>query len=437
MDQLFAVPCAPGSLREIEDGRRQPKLALAIALYSVLVNSQDDPDSGTLALWITTWLAQEIDRECGKGPLAAGPGPAARGVVQCFDRVARGRPHSGTNSRPTLADGIEAFQPLAVIIGDRREWPAKTRGDLFVSSASPSVDLAFLGSLLNRLDHPAQLYADKIVVASDPEYLLGSLNCNLLVVGSPSVNLAARLINGTAPFHFNIPKEWQAWDESVRQNRALGDPQLRELVWWLVRSVRDGATDVDESALLASSTTQLDPERVRTALELTRSLLRVRGPGLRSLREITQAFNTSGILDSVIGRVHANPNENEDYGLVSLARHPFSEDHVAILVAGIHGYGTAHALRLLAEQPGFFRSQPLGAVFRIGKHESETIGWARRLRAASMIPPADVTPAYGVTDVIQKLTKVLEDPDHSPQSYAEWATRDLEACIRFISQFSR
>jgi hypothetical protein len=53
-----------------------------------------------------------------------------------------------------------------------------------------------------------------------------------------------------------------------------------------------------------------------------------------------------------------------DYGVVTLCRHPWSENRVAIMAAGLHGPGTAAAVKLLSTENAFV-DHPLGGVFNV------------------------------------------------------------------------
>lgn len=423
------VPCSGGALREVESGRRPASLELVVALHTILKPNQSGRSDESLGLWLSSWLADSIDSKRRSGALREDSWVDARSVAERMLRSAR----TATTQRhgATLADGVGAFQPLGVVVGDLRAWPARTRGDLFVNSASPGMDLAFIGGVLNKLETPAEVFSDKITVASEPDYIREALNCNLLVVGAPSVNLMTRQINGSAPFHFNIPVDWQEWDRRVRANPDLDDPQLRRLVWVLVRKAGDSAP-LDEAGLREEFVEQLDSELIRKACCLTETLLTVRGQR-RSLADIVQAFHAAGISDCITGQVQANPRHNEDYAVVSLARHPYSDDHMAILVAGIGGYGTAHALRLLADQPEIFEERPCGAVIRVAIPEASRIGWGELLRQTTSAGRDDVTPKYKLSELLAKLTASSRaDAGFVPPAFEHWASTDLNNTIASI-----
>ena len=74
-------------------------------------------------------------------------------------------------------------------------------------------------------------------------------------------------------------------------------------------------------------------------------------------------FARSGILDPSYDRDRLRGircNNFVDYGAVSFARHPWSDKCVAILVAGLHGPGTAMAVKVLSERDAFVNARSAG-----------------------------------------------------------------------------
>lgn len=79
-------------------------------------------------------------------------------------------------------------------------------------------------------------------------------------------------------------------------------------------------------------------------------------------------FRSLGILDLADQEQHARITYgSNDFALVTLARNPWSVDgrHRAVICGGIHGPGTALALRELLTRPERFESYPLGAVLEV------------------------------------------------------------------------
>ncbi len=235
----------------------------------------------------------------------------------------------------TLQDFPDAFYPLTVITGDRRET-SKSRineADFGAVSASPA-ETRWIGELQLRRD--VEFLTDKVFVLESADQLRQRFSQrNLLVVGSPGSNHLARRIHLCRPiegwrpatpiFRFNPPQatlqEIEALLESLKTRRALelpgvqiGEQTERQVKHWLLFLFAGGI---------------LDP-----SYEFK----------LRALVKFP----------------------NVDFGLVSLARNPFSDDDrfVTILAAGFHMFGTAHAVRMLSKQQEFER-HPFGGVLRV------------------------------------------------------------------------
>lgn len=61
------------------------------------------------------------------------------------------------------------------------------------------------------------------------------------------------------------------------------------------------------------------------------------------------------------GRAQGRGN---DYGIVALAPNPWSEEHIVVIAAGVHGPGSAGALKMLAS-PEQFAQRPWGGVVQV------------------------------------------------------------------------
>jgi len=230
----------------------------------------------------------------------------------------------------TLVDWSKAFLPLVVFVGDRREAPPKTPADLLAASASMG-DLYYLSRL--SLPSDTEIRSDKTCVITSPESLRTLLEGkNLLVIGSPAANLMARAINGGSCFSFHVTPDalTQAYDF-----QKLLEP-IRYLPGELERYTES---------------------KCETPIQKEWS---------RRRRHLIYMFARSGILDPVdyAGLRGTSTGPSSDYGVVSLCKHPWSDSHVAIMAAGLHGPATAAAVKLLSKKDAF-KNHPLGGVFRV------------------------------------------------------------------------
>lgn len=409
---------SPATLRALEDGRRPIRLPLLLALHEIYTPGGFDTPAHSRLEWVRRWL------------MAQG---ADEGTTQLMaEAVERGRLRT-TAGRPTLADGIEAFLPLTLVVGDRREWPARSAADMFVESSSAGADLSAVPALIARMGTPrplspssVELTVDKELAVSSPGRMAEALGGrNLLVVGSPAVNLATRDVNPGAPFHFEVPEVWQKWERWVQRLPALDDPTLRLIVWDLVRSVPTGAADIPDAALREAES-RFGRAHIAEAAALTRRLLDVDGRGMRSLAAIMSHLRTRSIVDPVAEEVHSYPRQSQDFALVSLAPHPYDDDRVAILVAGMHGLGTASAMRSLSERPEVFARRPMGAVMAV---DAGGATWRRPPPGTTSAPAGAVqTPEYTVADLYDKLAGSRS----SAAAFQGWPPGDLRKAIELI-----
>jgi hypothetical protein len=222
----------------------------------------------------------------------------------------------------TLATFPEAFALRTLLTGDRREWPPQTSADVLAGSASTAGDLFYFHTLPGR----CAILTDKVVKLVRRDRLDQLLDHDFIVLGSPLSNLAAQEVNREASFRFAVPAD--ALELARRLEADLAEIRCapHKLKAYLDRSTPEGAQrGIDRENMLNgfASVDYSDP----------------------------------------IGPTHRK-NQRLQYGVVSLARHPWSDRHVAVLAAGDRGEATAAALKLLATK-GAFAQRPLGGVFKV------------------------------------------------------------------------
>lgn len=275
-----------------------------------------------------------------------------------------------------LTNFPEAFYPIVVVVGDRREDPPKSMADLLAYSVS-SVDVLFLQRLnLGRVD----ILSDKVFVLEDLQTLRRKYNCtNLLVIGSPAVNLLARKINDSALFCFNISEE--AKRKLARQEEILDEIKFDQESLQIYREILLGANSADKVLFKFKDRPGLDKELGDQCKGLLR---RYKNTGLKRWKDLIHEFDRPGIKDPIDKTIHGrSPKPHLDYGLISIARNPFSSDdkHLTVYVAGVHGPGTAHCVKLLADKSAF-QTHPYGGVVEIKIDIFK--GWTERVYDAKI-----------------------------------------------------
>jgi hypothetical protein len=295
----------------------------------------------------------------------------------------------------TLTDWPNAFFPLVVFVGDRREMPPQTPADLLAASASMG-DLYYFPKL--QLPPETEIRSDKTGVIAGSEGLRTLVqDKNLLIIGSPAANLMARTVNSGACFSFHVTLDASAQAEEFQK---VLEP-IRYLPGELER--------------YAGGTNPVTP------METKWSRLR---------RYMIYGFARSGILDPVdySGLRAVSTNKHSDYGVVTLCRHPWSEKHVAIMAAGLHGPGTAAAVKLLSQENAFL-NRPLGGVFRV--HVPTDAPWEERYKHLN--PEWDSHPyslesyASSVQQFADKYQKELEG------QFKFWNPSSVQALLKLVS----
>jgi hypothetical protein len=247
----------------------------------------------------------------------------------------------------TLHNWRDWFFPAAVFVGDRREdSPPRSPTDLLATSSSAAdyFNFSFL-----QLPNGTEIVSDKTLLLPAEETAAAMQRLrnrfgdkNLLVIGSPASNLATRALNRGACFSFSC---------SAEAMQVAGEIEK----------------EVEPFKLLPANLEDYARSHIGR------------------LRRMQLGFARSGILDPSYDKDRERlrgirTNTFVDYGAVSFARHPWSEKHVAILVGGLHGPGTAMAVKVLSQRDAFVE-RPLGGVFKV--HVPNDLPWDERFRHLS------------------------------------------------------
>ena len=250
---------------------------------------------------------------------------------------------------------------VTVVVGDRREPDPETPGDLFAKAPSTR-DLTWLFSL--GLPKDTVLWNDKIVSATTHESEIPSYlrERALLTLGSPVCNLMSRLGNKSACFPLKIDSALT--DKIDRYETMIGGME-------------------------------------RMAGDLEKLLNEI---GDEEYKKMLYNLRGEGFLDPLLKneKVGFGPDHNTDWASISFCRHPYSREHVAVLVSGLHLPGTMTATKLLAD-PDFFTDHPLGGVLKITIPDGL---WYERLMRCTV---KWNTPPYTMDDYLRKLKELETD----------------------------
>lgn len=274
-----------------------------------------------------------------------------------------------------------------VFTGERREERARTRLDCLVNAAAIS-DLKYLLQL--GLDPATELTVDKELTTrrSWDELVQHYGSRDVVSISSGAVNaMTALLIDGMVFRMDAMAEARRAYRRLVTDMGHLEtDPQQLQAFQACLAAADRLGSSADPALLLTEAGL---PSGLQTVAEDVAGLLRGSTPSQ------VASFFRQGILDPIM-RKRFQPEQGDDYAVVSFARHPFgAPDKVALVIAGTNGPATSAALWLLATQG--IEDWPLGAVMRVGG-----------VRANGLPNVEVVTKRYKPTDIPASIDEVLK-----------------------------
>jgi transcriptional regulator with XRE-family HTH domain len=437
----------------IETGKKVPSLSLLINIYEQLVRQHDSETEESLAVWLLSWLDRLVQDEVSDESSKQAAKQTIDKAVSLLSQPVGGEAHSPCRL-------LEYFPfssaPLTIVCGDRRELNPKTRGDVFAYSVSIT-DLTFLLKL--GLGSDVTIKSDKLFVLMGKEYLEHEFGkTNLLVIGSPAVNFAARVINNYSVFRFNLPswlkekeeiirtlKEPDHWDPDLPSLKELNELKNLNPFWQLAQNREDAELAASEKASSEETQearrklvkrllnkTNLSDADVEHVSQLARMLNRILDGS--TAKSMMNNFRMPGLIDFPDSAVQVTSTRiDKDFALISLAPNPFasSPDYVCIFVAGIHGPGTTHALRALAEDD--FRDHPFGGIIEVEIDLFNT-NWPARFHDASW---RWQTKPYTADKLLMNLKNALDLNEGRTRKFGNLTDQEIQNCIKFVQHIAR
>jgi transcriptional regulator with XRE-family HTH domain len=336
---LAGIP-NPQSISKYEGGRDIPSPPIIVRLAHAL---GENPK-----LWL---LYAQLQRAAAKEaePSKAEATQHILSLMGVVSEQSQGQIDAASSTRRSLTQFPTSFSPLCVIVGDRREERPRHLGDLFAFSASP-VDDRWLASL--RLPSVTEKITDKVFLFQEPEAkewrraTFGKTN--LLIIGSPAANLAARELNRHFIHRFAVPSEAEKLWSTVKEEKF---PTLK-------------------------TPAELEHFEEANRQYVRRLMRKFQQPGFITYdAEATRDENVIRVVASVI------TEPQQDFATVTVGRNPFAqkgERFFAILAAGVHHPGTAWAIKFLS-QPSRFERHPYGGILEVRfpsrRHDPDKIKW--------------------------------------------------------------
>lgn len=405
--QQFNPPRAAQQISTFENGREIPSISVLVDLYVILQGSTAmTPNAAEFAAWLTDWMIARSEKDAPEGS------ELLQEALQLLDQPSSRANRGSPGPLRSLAE-FPGNDPLTIILGDRREPRAKSAADCLIYSGSMT-DAMYI-SLVGRHMEDTVIRSDKLLVRMPTDYLENMpevANRNLLIIGSPAVNWGARILNKSdAIFAFRIDEDVVKRDEELRADDRMQDDTFASIFWDLVRDARivDGVTQLDEYGIQDRIDDKDERRLVPEAADLARRVL-----DGSTAKAMMNKFRSLGILDPADQEHHAQVTYgSNDFALVTLARNPWSVDgrYRAVICGGIHGPGTASALRELLTRPERFENYPLGAVLEVKLRLD--LDWPTRFEKASTSFQTREYAAVSVLEHLEAATKATRDGRNS------------------------
>lgn len=320
-----------------ETGKAAPELSRAVRLAEIL--AEDPQEFLLLAAIQREWDAAQENTSF------------ASTIEDLLRKAGRKAPRTLASAGPlthaSLLDFPGGFTPLTIIVGDKREDEPKNAGDLFAFSSS-TVDDRWLLRL--GLERETEKISDKVLMTADDEWLRKRFgSTHILAIGSPASNLFTRELNECFLFRFAISVETKhKWNETRRILKGLRTPAA------LSRFKEESRADLRQTMRLFKQ------------------------PGFL-------AFNFRNL------KLGIDPAENRDFAVVSLGCNPFAAKdapYFAILAAGVHHPGTAHAVKMLGE-PLLFERHPFGGIIEVqvpsDEFNRDMVQWHEKIKDSKAV----------------------------------------------------
>ena len=409
-------------LGAIEVGKGIPTLEQLLRLHELLVREHSQTPGSDLGSWLVRWLEARVNKD-----VTISKEAALKAIEALYPQSTRSGRMGSASAVPTLEDFPYGFEDLIIICGDRRESPPKSKGDLFVDAFS-SADLASLKTLFDKTG-PLEIRSDKLFMSgnlSSSDHLKQVYGQrNLIIIGSPAVNLVARTINRNAVFRFATSKGMREflryWDEEFPE---INDRKLRE-IFWDMASKWNGSLEtsgIDTNHYYEEAQKRIHPGQIEELARKVGELLTS-----HTVKDVKASFHKYGFVDPVANKEQGYfLRDDNDFGVISLCPNPYSDggNYFCILAAGIHGPGTDMAVRVLATDD--FKEHPLGGIVEV-KLDLEA-RWSERFSTA------DFTWQTGSYTVNEEFLGKLRNP--TPGSIlSKCEPGDLKNLIDFIQRF--
>lgn len=359
--------------------------------------------------------------------------------------------NQNTNLAPTLANFPEAFNNLVIIVGDYygeiNRLP-KHHFELFRESAS-NTNLMYLLQL--GLPKDAIILSDHLLLQATEEQRIELLfDKNILVLGSPKVNVVSRFVNLEKKLIFNFVYKEIAYSlsktfyDDLEKKLGRSNPSAVKLFYKLMDETNP---DLVENYILKEEDGEIDTRELKRIKQAIISLREKVGFDANN-QEVFKFFKPIEMFSPLAKTFHNLSDEpTEEFAVISLGENPWlkptektnedSPKHSLIAICGINRVSTAIAVKVLLKKDAL-KKRPLGGLIRIDKPD------ARGLKEIIKSEYRWLTPEYKSEDILQKLDHEIDlfnsKKDNAPPSdmskyFNNFNEKDLENYRRIVSKY--
>lgn len=309
----MAIGKTPSYVSKIENGNKFVRSPLEVLEIAEKLNV--DPNQFYLQwlLELPLWQTELKEKE-------------ERLITKITDDLPISQNKNIVTKQKILTNFPEAFCPLAIVVGDKRERGTRIHspGDILAYPAS-TADLKNIHIL--GLPKDTEIITDKVFMVKNRDEIKEILaGRNILCIGSPAANLVSREVNKRAFFRFNI-------EQSTLQHSELYQARL----FTIKNSIED----------------------LRKYQELK---------NIAIIHSITAQFHHGGLFNPIfdwpLSKRGFFQRALQDFAVISMAKNPYDDNTHAILVGGVHLVGTIASLRFLANKDNF-KNHPVGGVIEV------------------------------------------------------------------------
>ena len=344
------------------------------------------------------------------------------------------------NQAPTLANFPEAFTNLVVIVGDYygeiNRFP-EYHFELFRKSASNTV-LTYLLQL--GLPKDALILSDHLIMrAKETKRKELLADKNILVIGSPLVNIVSRFLTLRKSLIFNFVYRDKAYsgysDFYDNLEIKLGNkPAVVRSFYKLMDKTKEDIKSI-ELKDVGEKIEHEDLNRIKEAIEELRELL---GNDEAKNKDVIELFNPIEIFSpfSPTFLSSSTDSKTKDYALITIGENPWSVSseesypkRSLVAVCGLNRISTAGAMKTLLDKEEL-EKHPLGGLILVDEPPD-----SRGLKEIFESTPDWITSKYSLQDISKAIKNESQKSRENQKFFGLFNEMEFENYKRLVTKY--